>query len=49
MDEPIRQGGLAVVDVRDDGKITYILHSENGKGHRIEAGRFFRGLLKANR
>ena len=49
MDEPIRQRGFAVVDVRDDGKIANVLHSKKGKGHRVAAGRFFRGLIVANR
>ena len=49
MDKPIRQRGFAVIDVRDDRKVTYVLHSEKGKGHRVEAGRFSRGLFVANR
>ena len=49
MDEPIRERRFAVVDVRDDGKIAYVLHSKKGKGHRAKADRSSRGLFVANR
>ena len=48
-DEPIRQRGLAVVDVGDDGKVAYVIHGQCQSQGRIGHAQRTRPLARLAR